>query len=455
MAGEDPGAHVYDEAIYAALSRSDYEEVTCILRKLPSCTVDLSDEPSVSTPLQLACLRGRDDIVRKLLEQDADTNTVVEGEATPLICAVMSRQLAIISRLGKRQADLDARDGRGWTALRYAMNISDPVVSAHIGFFLIALGASVGEDGEKLLLEAVLKRRHLCALVLCAFGADPKLQHERDELNKPGETIKLAEISRYDDESQRKPISSILRKWSNRQQRMRTYRQDLAALARHERDLVLAHGLDLSAILCWTAEKTRVDICVMKFVLELAAERASTLIEFYYGEQGWKPLHFAAHEDNLRAAKVLIERGADVNCLTSDQQLTPLLQAAEKGSKKMVELLLTHDADIGARTRQSKTAFDLVPARGHRETMQILSQFAPRVQDKTLSDRAVDCSQGGKIDLEEASKAKSSKRNKNSDWKVVEGRKGLMKVKVIPRQISGPGPEAPVIQSTSNLYDRL
>ena len=59
------------------------------------------------------------------------------------------------------------------------------------------------------------------------------------------------------------------------------------------------------------------------------------------------PLHAA--RSNVEAARVLIECGADVNAIDSDsQRLMPLHGRAEHGDVAMVDLLLTHGADVHA-----------------------------------------------------------------------------------------------------------
>jgi hypothetical protein len=59
------------------------------------------------------------------------------------------------------------------------------------------------------------------------------------------------------------------------------------------------------------------------------------------------PLHAA--RGNLDAARLLIELGADVNAIDSEQQrLTPLHGRAEHGDVEMVDLLLEHGADVHA-----------------------------------------------------------------------------------------------------------
>ena len=67
---------------------------------------------------------------------------------------------------------------------------------------------------------------------------------------------------------------------------------------------------------------------------------------------GLTPLQYAACWSQLSAAKLLIERGADVNRAKS---WTPLHYAAAVGQEKLAEVLLETDADINIRSKADDT----------------------------------------------------------------------------------------------------
>jgi ankyrin repeat protein len=58
---------------------------------------------------------------------------------------------------------------------------------------------------------------------------------------------------------------------------------------------------------------------------------------------GWTPLLFAAESGNLELAKLLVERGADVNA-KSDDGLTVLSYAYNSNNKELVKFLKEHGA---------------------------------------------------------------------------------------------------------------
>ncbi len=56
-------------------------------------------------------------------------------------------------------------------------------------------------------------------------------------------------------------------------------------------------------------------------------------------------LHFAAAENDVEAAEVMLEHGAAVNAIEAEYRSTPLAEAAKKGHVEMVNLLLKRGAD--------------------------------------------------------------------------------------------------------------
>jgi ankyrin repeat protein len=74
----------------------------------------------------------------------------------------------------------------------------------------------------------------------------------------------------------------------------------------------------------------------------------------------------AAHRDGpvaLAMMRLLLERGARVN-VAQQGGWTPLHQAAKHGPAELVELLLVHDADVGARSDDGQTPLALAEAAG-------------------------------------------------------------------------------------------
>ena len=82
--------------------------------------------------------------------------------------------------------------------------------------------------------------------------------------------------------------------------------------------------------------------------------------------QPWTPLERAVQNNRLDIARLLIERGANVNA-RDKAGYAPLLVAAsiDFGDTAMIDLLLAAGADRDARTPDGKTALDLAREYGH------------------------------------------------------------------------------------------
>ncbi|MGE3164007.1 MAG: ankyrin repeat domain-containing protein [Planctomycetota bacterium] len=74
------------------------------------------------TPLHLACFFDRIQVVRLLLERDADPNVAAENlsEVHPIHSAVAARSVEIVKLLLEHGADPNARQHGGWTPLHAA-----------------------------------------------------------------------------------------------------------------------------------------------------------------------------------------------------------------------------------------------------------------------------------------------------------------------------------------------
>ncbi|MBX3061366.1 MAG: ankyrin repeat domain-containing protein [Anaerolineae bacterium] len=87
------------------------------------------------------------------------------------------------------------------------------------------------------------------------------------------------------------------------------------------------------------------------------------------------PLHSAVAGQHLEMARLLLEHGGQVNAAQQDG-FTPLHGAAQNGQMEMVELLLAHDADAKISTADGKTAADIAKEYKHDEIAALLESKA-------------------------------------------------------------------------------
>jgi uncharacterized protein len=83
-------------------------------------------------------------------------------------------------------------------------------------------------------------------------------------------------------------------------------------------------------------------------------------------------LHAASANRHFEIARMLIERGIDVNA-KQEGGFTPLQEAAQNGQLELVEFLLQRGADTEAKNDAGDTALDIARASGHAAVEKVLS----------------------------------------------------------------------------------
>jgi ankyrin repeat protein len=73
-------------------------------------------------------------------------------------------------------------------------------------------------------------------------------------------------------------------------------------------------------------------------------------------------LHEAAAVGSTDMVQLLLDRGADINAITSDENQTPLHWAEKVGQQRTAQLLLERGADITAQDKDGKTPLELAPS---------------------------------------------------------------------------------------------
>ena len=98
-------------------------------------------------------------------------------------------------------------------------------------------------------------------------------------------------------------------------------------------------------------------------------------------ENSMTPLHLAIDLADLKAASLLLEKGADVNLINYKKE-TPLHVAANKGNAEAVKLLLKYDADITLREMRDRIPLFLACNWGNDlETVRLLIEAGSDVND--------------------------------------------------------------------------
>ena len=121
-------------------------------------------------------------------------------------------------------------------------------------------------------------------------------------------------------------------------------------------------------------------------------EKAKKLIESdpenvdYKGKHGIRPLHIAARRGLLGIAKLLIDKGADINAGDAAGE-TPLHFAAANGQREVAKLLIDKGAKVSAATKFGGTPLHRAAKMGHREIAELLLDKKAEVNAKDASGR--------------------------------------------------------------------
>ncbi|GEM10954.1 palmitoyltransferase SidR [Rhodotorula toruloides] len=148
--------------------------------------------------------------------------------------------------------------------------------------------------------------------------------------------------------------------------------------------------------------------------------------------EGTTPLHWAAINGHVIAAKVLLERGAEVDARGGELRGTPLMWAARNGHLPLVHLLLKHGADPSLTDDQSFNALHLsIHSSSAFLVAYLLLTMQPLAIDSTDPEGhtglAWACYQGDAISVEVLLKAGADKDRKDRmgltplHWAVTKG----------------------------------
>lgn len=105
-----------------------------------------------------------------------------------------------------------------------------------------------------------------------------------------------------------------------------------------------------------------------------------------FNYSGHTPLHLACTRGYSRVAKLLLERGASVDATTAISSATTLLTATKIRDADMIDLLLTHGADVNARDERGRSVLQVAIHLGDLKTVQ---QVLKRQPDVSRDSRAL------------------------------------------------------------------
>jgi ankyrin repeat protein len=96
----------------------------------------------------------------------------------------------------------------------------------------------------------------------------------------------------------------------------------------------------------------------------------NTTISFF----GLSPLHLAAENGHLQVVDLLISKNANVNEKEKETGFTPLHLAAKEGHLKIAEVLIAKGAEVIAKSNDDKTPLDLANQNNHEDMIKLLQR---------------------------------------------------------------------------------
>jgi ankyrin repeat protein len=308
------------------------------------------------TTILIAAYFGLEGIVKLVLEKGADIESKDDkwGE-TALLWATENGHETVVKLLLEKDADIESKDDKwGKTALSWAAQYGHETVVKLLLEKDADIEAKDNKWGGTALLWATENGHETVVKLLLEKGAD--IESKDDE----GRTALWWAIEK----SHETVIKLLLEKDA-----------DIESKDKNEQT-----PLSYAAEKGWET--------VVKILLEKGADIESKDSEFHH-----TPLIWAIINKDKTIVKLLLEEGADIEAKDEDD-LTPLLLAAEKGWETVVKLLLEKGAHIEAKDDEGRTALQYAYDHGYEDIIDLLlkkgakplSSMRGPQRPKTISD---------------------------------------------------------------------
>ena len=375
-------------ALHWAAHRDDLEMAELLIEA--GADLNVANDYGV-TPLSLACTNGSPAMIGKLLKAGADPNATQQTGETAIMTAARTGNLEAVRALLTYRADLNRRETRrGQTALMWAVEQGHPQIarllieygadvnarsSRDFAPLLFAaqrgdlesvqalLGAGAQLDGAtpewgSALVAAAARGHEDVALFLLEKGADPKVADSNQITalhyamlqglaHMGGIPTHLNNSAHVHRPTMRALVRELLARGADPNARI----GDLAFLPGLP---AITPKLSLSGVTPLMLAAAAADLSLTRVLLEagadplLASEKNSTALMVAAGLSFKQDrMTRLEYKDALEIAKLLIERGADVN-VVGENGWTALHGAAYNGADEIARLLLENGAELDA-----------------------------------------------------------------------------------------------------------
>lgn len=360
-------------AIHRAVLKNNPAIVAELLDLYPEDCRDARDKDGRKrnrTPIQNAAQLGLDQIVAQLLAKGAQVDSRSSLKWTALIFAAAENRREVVSTLLKNGADVHAKTApdereKGGGEIT-ALHIAAQLWSAQTTQKLLLSGAdpnAASAHGDTPLHFAVRARSIPCAALLLFHGASATARNKEGITTKRLlENLSATERRRFDH------VFSCAKAKGNHNVFLQEYPR---------KEEVPTH---IGQSIHWAIDKNlEMAVAYLLHADPYAVEAASP--------RGWHPLHRAARHGLEKCVQVLLQHGAEVDCL-NNEGWTPLMFAARFDKTEIVQLLLEKGANRDITNDVGETALQLARTHGHRQTaLRLAVRFVPPSQagqEKTI-----------------------------------------------------------------------
>lgn len=331
-------------------------DLTLIKKKVEEDKCGLSNKDKFyCTPLHVASLNGKLNIVEYLLKSGADINAQDVQKMTPLHLAAMRGHLDIVKFLVSKGADLDMTNNKNILAIDIARQKNQVEVVAYL--------TTAKQD--------VVKAREAAAIARKIEEEKAEISNKLVEACKNGnlEELKSLLVKGCDINTKNSAGESLIR----------------IACKNSQKDIVrflFLECADFSDLESWDPEDTYYIVEFQSIIDEMFnACKAGNLIKLeellaevtcinIQNTKGNSLLHIASENGHLDIVKFLIEKGARI--FANKKTYYPLYLAAKFGHLEMVTYLKSLGHDMNIRDKYGRTPMHLACANGHLDVVRYL-----------------------------------------------------------------------------------
>jgi ankyrin repeat protein len=292
------------------------------------------------TALHHCAKKGKEEVVKALLDKGAQADSRDAEGATPLMVAAHEGHLGVLQMLLQPMGGkgLEDRDNQGKTALHLAARWGH----AELVSFMLSKGVqpNIQDKNGMTPLMTAIDRHHMDVVQMLLEHLGEQGLEERDEKGRTALHL-AAECRSLDEEARTQLVAELLKKGAQ----------------------VNVKDKDGMTPLMMTIKARRMEMAVM-------------LLEHMEGEgleakdeQGRTAMHVAAQWGQAELVAVLVSKGAQVDVKDKDGN-TPLMMAIKAGRIEMARMLLEHmeGEGIEAKDEKGSTAIHLAAKCGRRFT---------------------------------------------------------------------------------------